>query len=126
MELIIYYNITLLEITENENHAVNVHLINQFDNNIQNKTKHSYSGHWLDFIRGKKNNDPENSKLRTYCKFKGKLEIENYLLMIDDKQYRFNFTKLRVSSHKLMIETGRHNKPKKIKASKRFCTYCNN
>ena len=55
------------KITENENHTVNMHLINQFGNNMQNKTKHSYLEHWLDFIPGKKNNDPENLKLCTYC-----------------------------------------------------------
>ena len=41
---------TFGKITENENRAVNMHLINQFGNNVQNKTKHSYSEHWLDFI----------------------------------------------------------------------------
>ena len=93
---------------------------------MQNKTKQSYSEHWLDCIRGEQKNDPESSKLCTYCKFKEKLEIENYLLTIDYKQYRSNFTSIRVISHKLMKETGIYYKPKKIEASKRFFTYCNN
>ena len=84
--------------------------------------KQSYSEYWLDFIQGK--NGPENSKLCTYCKFKEKFKIENYLLMIDDKYYHSIFTILRISSHQLKIETGRHNKPKNIETSKRFCIYC--
>ena len=39
---------------------------------------------------------------------------------------RSNVTKLRISSHKLKIELGRYNKPFKIEANKRFCTFCNN
>ena len=32
--------------------------------------------------------------------------------------------KLRISSHKLKIELSRYNKPFKIEANKRFCTFC--
>ena len=82
--------------------------------------KQSYSEYWLDFIQGKNKNGPENSKLCTYNKFKEKFNRENYLFMIDDKCYCSNFTIIRTSSHKFMIETGRHNKPKNIESSKRF------
>ena len=56
-------------------------------------------------------------KLRTFCTFKEKIEVKNYLLMTDDKQYCSNFTKLRINSHKLMIETGRYKKSKKKQAN---------
>ena len=34
------------------------------------------------------------------------------------------FTKLRISSHNLHIETGRHKRPKKTPVENRYCTYC--
>ena len=68
----------------------------------------------------------ENSKLRTYSLFKNQFEMEKYLLHVKDKNVRSCFTKLRISSHKLMIETGRYNRPRKIPVNERYCNYCKN
>ena len=80
------------------------------------ETKYSYG--WLEAI-----NKP-NSKLRTYSLFKTSFGLENYIISQKLKQRR-QFTKLRISSHCLHIETGRYNRPPTLPES-RFCTICNN
>ena len=64
------------------------------------------------------------SKLRTYAKFKQHFSLENYLLVQKSKPVRAEFTKLRISAHKLMIESGRYHKPNKIPIEERFCMIC--
>lgn len=68
----------------------------------------------------------DNSKLRTYKTFKTAPSLENYLLEITDVQKRKEFTKLRISSHKLQIELGRYTKPRKTPVEDRICKLCNN
>ena len=63
----------------------------------------------------------ENSKLRTYGLVKVSTGIEKYLIKITNLKHRRSLTQLRLSSHKLLIETGRH---KKIPAKERFCPFC--
>ena len=65
-------------------------------------------------------------KLRTFSLFKNQFEMEKYLLHVNNKNVRSCFTKLRISSHKLMIETGRYNRPRKIPVNERYCNYCKN
>ncbi len=55
-----------------------------------------------------------DSKLRTYKTFKSTTFLENYLLEITDVEKRKEFTKLRISSHKLQIELGRYTRPKTL------------
>ena len=63
----------------------------------------------------------ENSKLRTYGLFKTDIGLERYLDTIKNKSKRIIVTKLRLSDHHLMIETGRH---KKLPKERRFCPFC--
>ena len=64
----------------------------------------SFEGTWLDEIN-------KNSKLRTYCTIKGNfVRCEDYLDTLQFN-YRRQFTKLRLSAHKLHVETGRHTRP---------------
>ena len=63
----------------------------------------------------------ENNKLRTYGLVKSSVGLENYLIMITNLKHRNSLTQIRLSSHRLMIETGRH---KKIPARERFCPFC--
>ena len=65
-----------------------------------------------------------NDKLRTYRKFKSTFCLENYLIHIKNVQDRFSLARLRTSSHKLHIETGRFTIPKTDVAS-RICSHCN-
>ena len=55
------------------------------------------------------NNQTCDNKLRTYAKYKKEFELENYIITIPLSKRRM-FTKLRISSHSLAIEKGRHKK----------------
>ena len=63
----------------------------------------------------------DNSKLRTYAIFKKEIGPEKYLTEIKNTTTRKQLSKLRLSNHTLMIETGRHNK---IPKERRFCPFC--
>ena len=64
----------------------------------------------------------ENSKLRTFGMIKCSIGLEKYLKKVKKNlKHRISLSRLRLSSHRLMIETGRH---KKIAASERFCSFC--
>ena len=67
----------------------------------------------------------EGNKLRTYRKFKTNIAEEKYLTYVKSFDLRKNICRLRISSHNLPIETGRHRRPEKIPANLRFCTDCN-
>ena len=60
-------------------------------------------------------------KGNTYSQFKNRISLEPYLSLIRNRKHRVQFSKLRLSDHKLMIELGRHNK---IPREKRVCPLC--
>ena len=64
----------------------------------------------------------DSSKLRTYALFKTEIGMEKYLNM-KNFSMRSSVTKLRLSNHRLAIETGRHTIPKTHR-EKRFCPFC--
>ena len=66
--------------------------------------------------------NPE-SKLRTYGLIKHDIGREQYLMLIKNTKRRQKLTKLRLSNHKLMVEVGRHMKPKQP-VEKRICQIC--
>ena len=67
----------------------------------------------------------EDSKLRTYAVFKTLNGFEKYLLHIKNPKTRSTITKLRLSNHNLLIETGRHKKGKwEKKKEMRICPLC--
>ena len=59
-----------------------------------------------------------------YCTFKKEFKYEPYLNQIHKKEIRSNLTKLRISAHKLRIETGRYAKPNKILEEDRISLFC--
>ena len=63
----------------------------------------------------------ENSKLRTYARYKTEIGYENYLTLLKNTNIRRQFTKYRLSNHNLMIEVGRH---QKLAKTHRFCPFC--
>ena len=63
-----------------------------------------------------------NAKLRTYSLIKSTFQREDYLVQIRNTRHRQTLTKLRLSNHKLRIETGRH---KKLPPVDRICEICN-
>ena len=60
-------------------------------------------------------------KLRTYVTFKSLLEPEKYLSCVYPAKFRISLSKFRCASHKLNIETGRHNN---IPEAERLCNFC--
>jgi hypothetical protein len=78
-----------------------------------------YSKNWADAIK------KEDGKLRTYATFKSSLSPENYLNQVKNFDHRKALTRLRTSSHSLMIETGRYTKPRKTPVQERLCKLCN-
>ena len=75
-------------------------------------------------------NKPEgkkgSNKLRMYKLFKENFQIEYYLLTaVATVKYRIALTRIRVSCHRLAIETGRHQKPTSLPIIQRFCTLRN-
>ncbi len=87
-------------------------------------TLHSnYKSSWLSHLNGGLlgNCSP---KLRTYKLFKTVFKIENYLLFKNiPLSKRIEFSKLRVSAHKLRIETDRYIRPR-VPPENRLCLLC--
>jgi hypothetical protein len=79
-----------------------------------------YHSYWTSEI----NNSNKNPKLRLYKAIKNELKIEPYLY-INIPKYRHALSKLRLSSHHLEIETGRHARPI-IPSQQRYCKTCKN
>jgi hypothetical protein len=90
---------------------------------IDRKMKSIYEQQWLTAINRTNTNGIDGNKLRTYCKFKTSFAMENYLLVSGNNNERAELCRLRISAHKLMIEVGRHTRPK-VTAEKRYCKFC--
>ena len=88
----------------------------EFSPNILESMKSKYQEEWSIAVRNSR-------KLRTYNTFKKYFAMENYIIQ-NKLSYRRNFSKLRVSAHKLAIETGRYSK-KPIPEEERLCIFCN-
>ena len=91
-----------------------------FAANVHEDLKSKFAGGWKEKI----NDSAKNPVLRTYRTFKFIHESEPYIHCLNDRYIQTYIAKLRVSSHHLRIEEGRHCKPK-ILVEKRLCIYCN-
>ena len=78
-----------------------------------------YASGWYNHIS---RDSPSGNKLHTFVKFKKSLKMEHYILNCEPRLRR-NFTKLRISAHKLEIEMGRYSKPK-VAPEDRKCQQC--
>ena len=76
-----------------------------------------YSCLWSDLMK----NQTCDNKLRTYAKFKKEFELENYVITVPLYKRKM-FTKVRISSHSLAIEKGRHKKVPNSTSIK--CNFC--
>jgi hypothetical protein len=63
------------------------------------------------------------NKLGTYRNLKEKYETDTYLFLDIDKTLIKQFTQIKISNSKLMIELGRHNK---TDINNRICPLCKN
>ena len=88
--------------------------------------KGKFDGYFLDQINKIKLVGPDTSdhnKLRTYKSFKGSFTRDPYLTLVRNRNQRCHLTRLRVSSHNLRIELGRHTRPV-TPVQQRTCQYC--
>ena len=74
----------------------------------------------------KKEINKNTSKAFSYCKYKSTTRLEPYLSQNLNQKQRIAISRFRLSNHSLMIEKGRHAKPKKIERNERFCYFCKN
>ena len=70
---------------------------------LKNKLQTFYTEYWKEQIQQGGN----NGKLRVYKKLKVNFGFEKYLSLIHNFKHRQAITKLRISAHKLPVETGR-------------------
>ena len=81
---------------------------------------------WLIDVNNDVRNDAnQKNELRTFRKFKTieNYKCEDYLRQVTNVRHRITLTKLRLSNHKLVIETGRYVRPYK-KPEERICPIC--
>ena len=84
---------------------------------IKSDLSRRFSTYWIDQLN--KGND--GGKLRTLCKVKRSFRFEKYLEKIINVNHRKAVTQLRISSHKLPVESGRY---KNIPYIDRKCNLC--
>ena len=95
-------------------------------NIIKQRLKDIKLQRWLSDVNNDVRKDAnQKNKLRTFRKFK---TIENdkcadYLRQVTNIRHQITLTKLRLSNHKLAIETGRYVRPYK-KPEERICSIC--
>ena len=67
----------------------------------------------------------QSNKMRTYRLFKAidNYKCEDYLHQVTNTRHRIALTKLRLSNHKLAIETGRYSRPRQ-KPAESICPIC--
>ena len=91
--------------------------ISNFLGIFKTRVKDVYMQDWLARL--------ENSiRARCYINI-AKFQFQQYLEILKIQKYRKSICKLRVSSHRLEIETGRWAKPNKIPLKNRLCMICN-
>ena len=95
---------------------------------VVNNMKRIYVLKWQKELNRKSNcSKTGGNKLRTYNTFKQKFQYETYLDTLGAYENRKNITKLRISAHKLEIETGRYTSKKhgkRIEEKDRLCKFC--
>ena len=97
-------------------HANPYESINQLSQDKQKLLTHNiFHKRWKEKIE-------ESTKADTYRIFKQEMKFEEYLYH-DNRKMRVSMSKLRLSDHKLMIETGRHRRPP-IPRPDRKCHMC--
>ena len=112
-------SIGLSDIWEDQKTLITVESINQLKSLFKLELERYYTRNWLKDI----NNAEKHPILRTYTVFKEKLCLETYIQCIPIKKYQQAISRFRVSSHRLGIELGRHQKPY-LPVEKRLCHFC--
>ena len=98
---------------------VSVDNFKQLKAGFKNELENCYAQKWIKEI----NDIDRHPILRTYIGFKNKFCQEKYIERLNIRKYQRAISRFRVSSHRLGIETGRHQKPS-LPPDKRLCKYC--
>jgi len=97
--------------------------------NMNNEDLKSFEKHFLEkrylhyTDEWKRELNLSGGKLCTYRLLKTDFRLEAYLLHVPSKRHRQAMARFRVSSHKLLIELGRHSRPY-IPREARTCKFC--
>ena len=75
------------------------------------------------FVQKRRSDLEESSSLDIYRHVKQGFEFETYLDIPKYRKYRSVLTQIRLSSHRLRIETGRYG-PNRLDRSERICQFC--
>ena len=99
--------------------------LSRLDKSFSISTVESYNTKMkTDYFTILEKNLQNSGKLQFYQNFRKGHDAENYLEMILSFDQRRQLTKFRLSSHKLVIETGRYSKPK-TPVQQKLCVLCN-
>jgi len=71
------------------------------------------------------NGRPDKSSRAIFYKHISSFGVKPYLNILNIPKFSYSMTKLRVSSHRLSIESGRWSKPNPTPLSERNCLFCN-
>ena len=85
---------------------------------LKNILKERFVDYWKDNIQQSGN----QGKLRTFKRLKINFEFEKYIAEIGNIKHRQAITKLRISAHRLPVETGRYCN---VPYDERICQHCN-
>lgn len=91
-------------------------IIGKSNNEIKKICQHYYDRCW-------KVNITESPKAILYKEFKTNVSLEKYLTDVKNRNHKIALTRFRVSNHDLLIEKGRHFRPK-IEREDRKCFLC--
>ena len=95
---------------------INHYVSPQNKQEVKKQTNEFYDNIWKTEIN-------KLSKSDSYLLFKNHIKLEKYTWVIKNPTHRKALSRLRLSSHHLMIEKGRHQKPLLIR-SERKCPFC--
>ena len=84
---------------------------------------HDFECYWYDWIESAVHQNVSGGRLQFYHSLKEEYSYEPYLSLIKNTAHRKVFSQLRLSAHRLRVETGRHSN---IPRDQRLCKSCGN
>ena len=120
---------SVCNILESIGETCNSARIKRFDilkKKILNKFTSDFIKGWYNELHNDNRKGNFGNKLRCYRTFKTKFGFEPYLSKCKNIIHRKHMTKLRLSAHKLHVETGRYTRgTDRLKPDERLCKHCN-
>ena len=92
---------------------------------ILKSVRGSFDRYWLDQIKSSRigADNMQHNKLLTYSTYKCNFHTEPYITLVQNRNQRCDLTRLRVSAHRLGVETLRYKRPP-VPRTQRYCVYC--